>query len=113
MAFERDFGSRRHEQVRAEAFDELGARATQSPANAYSDSVFGIGVTAASIVAGSAPMLTATGKRSPGMLVVPGRIVRGTAAMREPAHDDAVAADDLLAVDAEVLPVALGADASS
>ena len=37
-----------------------------SPANAYSDSVFGIGVTAARIVAGSAPMLTATGNRSPG-----------------------------------------------
>ena len=38
------------------------------PANAYSESVFGIGVTAARIVAGSAPRLTATGNRSPGCL---------------------------------------------
>ena len=37
-----------------------------SPAKAYSDSVSGIGVTAARIVAGSAPMLIATGKGSSG-----------------------------------------------
>src|SRR5690606_37669364 len=34
--------------------------------------------------------------------------IRRAAAVREPAHDDLVAADDLLAVDAEVLPAALG-----
>src|SRR2546430_9800069 len=34
--------------------------------------------------------------------------VERTAAMREPAHDDAVSPDHLLAVDAEVLPLLLG-----
>src|SRR3990170_3730087 len=31
-------------------------------------------------------------------------VIERASAVREPAHDDAVAADDLLAVDAEVLP---------
>ena len=38
-----------------------------SPANWYSDSVSGTGVTAPRIVAGSAPSATATGNGLPGM----------------------------------------------
>src|SRR6266852_3916245 len=34
--------------------------------------------------------------------------IERAAAVREPAHDDAVASDDLLPVDAEVLPALLG-----
>ena len=83
------------------------------PAKAYSDNVFGIGVTAARIVAGSAPRLTAIGEPLAGMLGAERLVIRRAAAVREPAHDDLVAADDLLAVDAEILPVVRAARASS
>ena len=73
------------------------------PANWYSDSVSGTGVTAPRIVAGSAPSATATGNGSPGMRERVIAEVERAAAVREPAHDDLVAADHLLAVDAEVL----------
>ncbi len=75
-----------------------------SPANWYSDSVSGTGVTAPSIVAGSAPSATAIGNGSPGCGARVLAEVERAAAMREPAHDHLVARDDLLPIDAEVLP---------
>ena len=73
------------------------------PANWYSDSVSGTGVTAPSIVAGSAPSATAIGNGWPGLGERELAEVERAAAVREPAHDDLVRPDDLLPVDAEVL----------
>ena len=62
------------------------------PANWYSDSVSGTGVTAPRIVAGSAPSATATGNGVARMRQRVVAEVERAAAMREPAHDDLVAA---------------------
>ena len=56
------------------------------------------------MVAGSAPSATATGNGSPGMRGAVVAEIERAAAMRQPAHDDLVRRDHLLAVDAEVLP---------
>ena len=61
VAPERDLGIRGHDEVRAMHHD-LGAFAAQQAG----ERVGGSNSTAARIVAGSAPMLTATGNRSPG-----------------------------------------------
>ena len=71
-----------------------------SPANWYSESVSGTGVTAPRMVAGSAPSTTATGYGLPGLRERELAEIERAAAMREPAHDQLVAADQLLAVDA-------------
>ena len=63
----------------------------------------GTGVTAPSIVAGSAPSATAIGNGWPGLGEREVAKVERAAAMGEPAHDDLARADHLLAVDAEVL----------
>ncbi len=71
------------------------------PANWYSDSVSGTGVTAAMIVPGSAPITTAAGKRL-ALGLAPALVVLRPAAMPQPAHQGRVAAGHLHAVDAEV-----------
>ena len=71
----------------------ISVRAPRSrPANWYSDSVSGTGVTAPRIVAGSAPSATAIGNGSPGMRERVIAKVERAAAVREPAHDHLVAA---------------------
>ena len=75
------------------------------PANWYSDSVSGTGVTAPRMVAGSAPSATATGNGWPGFGLGEVAEVERAAAMRQPAHDHLVAGDHLLPVDAQVLPL--------
>ena len=63
----------------------------------------GTGVTAPSMVAGSAPSATAIGNGWPGLARGEVAEVERAAAVRQPAHDDLAPADHLLAVDAEVL----------
>ena len=104
MAFEHDLGAGRHLQVVPRHFTSSVVQPRSRPANWYSDSVSGTGVTAPRIVAGSAPSATATGNGSPGIAQRVIAEIERAAAMREPAHDHLVAADHLLAVDAEVLP---------
>jgi hypothetical protein len=86
-AFQHDLGLRRHLQVGAQHFTTSVLAPRSRPANWYSDSESGTGVTAPRIVAGSAPSATATGKRLAGML--PGMLaeIQRAAAMRQPAHD--------------------------
>ncbi len=76
-----------------------------SPANWYSESVSGTGVTAPRMVAGSAPSATAIGKGLPGMRARWSRKSSAPPRCGEPAHDQLVRADHLLAIDAEVLPL--------
>ncbi len=73
------------------------------PANWYSESVSGTGVTAPSMVAGSAPSATAIGNGWPGRARGEVAEIERAAAVGEPAHDHLAPADDLLAVDAQVL----------
>ena len=73
------------------------------PANWYSESASGTGVTAASMVAGIRAQRDRHGKRLARMRQHVVAVVERAAAMGEPAHDDLVARDHLLAVDAQVL----------
>ena len=73
------------------------------PANWYSESESGTGVTAPRMVAGSAPSATATGNALARMRQAMVAEIQRAAAMRQPAHDDLVRRDHLLAIDAEVL----------
>ena len=73
------------------------------PANSYSDSVSGTGATAASMVAGSAPIATSSGNGLSGCAACEVGEVQRAAAVRQPAHDHAVARHQLLPVDGHVL----------
>jgi len=64
--------------------------------------VSGTGVTAARIVPGSAPMTAQAGRGSRRPAFLCAAVVLGAAAMGQPAHDAAVLAQHLHAVDAEV-----------
>ena len=77
-----------------------GRSPRSTPENRSSETVSGSGSTAERIVAGSAPMATATGMSSP--RARPGAMVRRAAAMLEPAQDRAVRAERLHPVDADV-----------
>jgi hypothetical protein len=61
VAFEHDLGMGRHLQRHAEGGRHLGARAAQQAGKLVFGQVSGTGVTAPRMVAGSAPMATATG----------------------------------------------------
>jgi hypothetical protein len=74
------------------------------PAKAYSDKRIRHRRHRARMVAGSAPSATAMGNGSPGRASLPVAEIQRPAAMRQPAHDDLVAPDHLLAVDAQILP---------
>ena len=67
--------------------------------------VSGTGVTAARMVPGSAPMTAQAGRGSRLALGLPAAVVLGAAAVGQPAHDGAVLAQHLHAVDAEVVVV--------
>ena len=87
----------------------ISVRAPRSkPANWYSDSESGTGVTAPRIVAGSAPSATASGNGRAGVRERMIAEIERAATMRQPAHDHLIAADHLLAVDAEILPGFVG-----
>ena len=77
-----------------------GRSPRNTPENCSSETVSGSGRTAERIVAGSAPMATATGVSLP--RAPPRAMMRGAAAMREPAHDRAILAEHLHAIDADV-----------
>jgi hypothetical protein len=82
------------------------------PANWYSDSVSGTGVTAPRMVAGSAADHHRHREGLAGMRRAMLAEIQRAAAMRQPAHDQLVRAEHLLAVDAEVLPRPCAARAS-
>ena len=105
VALERDLGRRGDEQLGAHALDDLGAPTAQQTREGVlrqcvrnrghrGEDRRGVGA-------------EADGDREPlaGMLGTERLVIGGAAAVREPAHDDLVAADDLLAIDAQVLPV--------
>ena len=102
--FEDDLGAGRHLQVAAATLDQLGTM----PAQQAGESVFGKGVR-------HRRDRTEDGRRIGAqrhgyriglarMLLAPLPVVQCAAAMAKPAHDHLVAADHLLAVDAQVLP---------
>ena len=103
MALEDDLGVGRHLQVVADAVDEFALAAAQQPG----EGVFGQGVGDRRDGREQRRRVAAEDdtdrKRLARMGLLPVAEVERAAAMREPAHDEPVAADELLAVDAEVL----------
>ncbi len=106
-AFEHDLGACRHLQVRADAFRQLGLAAAQQAG----ELVFGKIVRHRRHRAEDGGRIAAEHHRDrkglAGILQAMVAEIERAAAMGEPAHDHLVAADHLLAIDAEVLP-ALG-----
>ncbi|MDT4840308.1 hypothetical protein FQZ97_741270 [compost metagenome] len=106
--FEDDLGAGRHLQLAAARLDQLGAVAAQQAG----EGVFGEAVRHRGDRAEDGRRVGAEGHRHrvrlARKLLAPVAEIQGAAAMAEPAHDDLVATDHLLAVDAEVLPVLVG-----
>ncbi|MNZ82874.1 hypothetical protein D3C78_1015840 [compost metagenome] len=104
-AFEDDFGAGRHLQVAAAAFHQFGAVVPQQAG----EGIFGEAVRHRGDGAEDGRRVGTQGdghrEGLTGMLGAPFAVIQRTAAMAQPAHDDLVAADHLLAVDAEVLPL--------
>ncbi|MNM86701.1 hypothetical protein D3C81_988610 [compost metagenome] len=104
-AFQDDFGGGRYLQVAAPALDQFGAVAAQQAG----EGVLGEGVRHRGHGAEDGGRVSAQGhgdrERLARVLLAPFAVVQGPATVAEPTHDDLVAADHLLAVDAQVLAV--------
>ncbi len=105
MPFEDDLGVRRHLQIGADRLDQLGARTAQQAG----EGIFGQRI-------GHRRHRTENRRRVRAqchgdrvrpirVFIAPFTEIQGPTTMAEPAHDHLVAADDLLAVDTEVLPL--------
>ncbi len=104
-----DLGAGRNLQIAATALDQLGARATQQTGKG----IFGEAVRYRRHGTENGRRVRAQCDghriRLARVLDAPVAEVQRTTAMAEPAHDDLVATDDLLAIDAEVLALLVGA----
>jgi hypothetical protein len=91
VPLQHDLGAGRHLQASAPSPTLLSTTSVRlprsRPANWYSDSVSGTGVTAPRMVAGSAPSATAIGNGRPGWPREVAEVQRA-AAVGQPAHDD-------------------------
>ncbi len=105
VPLENDLGIGRHLQVRADRLDQLGARAAQQAG----EGILGKGVGHRCDRAENGRRICAQGHGHGigpiRILLTPLAVVQRAATMAEPAHDHLIAADHLLAVDAEVLPL--------
>src|SRR5207302_3427988 len=102
-AFQHDFGARRDLQIAAQAFHELGARAAQQARElVFAERIRDRRHRGKHGRRVGAQRNGHRKRRGRGGELVIAEVERA-AALREPAHDDAVSRDDLLAVDAEVL----------
>jgi hypothetical protein len=104
-AFEDDFGGGRHLQVVATALHQFGAVAAQQAG----EGVFGEAVRHRGHGAENGRGIGAQGhgyrERLARMLLAPLTVIQRAATVAQPTHDDLVAADHLLAIDAEVLAI--------
>ncbi len=104
MSLEDDLGVRRHLQLGADRLDQLGARAAQQAGKG----IFGQRIGHRRDRAENGRRIGTQRHRHRVrpilVLLAPLAEIQRTATVAQPAHDDLVAADDLLPVDAEVLP---------
>ena len=104
-AFEDDFGSGRHLQVIAAALHQFGAVAPQQAGKG----VLGQAVGHRGNGAKNSRRVCAKGHGHrewlAGVFFAPVAVVQRTATVAQPAHDDLVAANHLLTIDTEILPV--------
>src|SRR5437870_1990887 len=106
-AFQHDLRAGRHLQIAAQAFHELGARAAQQPRELVVAARIGHrchGGEHRRRIGAERHGHREWGAGARELVITE---VERAAAMREPAHDDAVSPDHLLAVDAEVVPLLL------
>ncbi len=103
-AFEHDLGAGRHLQVRAATFDQLGALAAQQAGKGVLGQAVGYRRYRAQNGRRVGAQHHRNGEGLTGVLFLPLTKVQSTAAVAQPAHDDLVAADHLLAIDTQILP---------
>ncbi len=108
MAFQNELGAGRYLQVIADAFHQLGFRAAQQPGKG----VFAEGIRHRGDRAEDGGRVSAERHSHregfPRVGLLPLLEIQGAAAVAEPAHDQLVAANQLLAVDAQVLTFLVG-----
>lgn len=101
-----DFGVGRHLEIRADALDQLRARAPHEAGEGVFRQRVGDRRDRRQDRGRIRTDADRDRKRLVRMAGAPRLVIRGAAPMRQPPHDDAVAVDHLLAVDADILPLA-------
>ena len=103
-ALEHNLGSGGYLQIAADAFHQFGARAAQQAGELIFAQSVGYGRYRAENGGGVAAEHHGNGVGRTGVFFAERLIIQRAAAMGEPAHDEFVFAEQLLAVDTEILP---------